>query len=87
MKIASDLDDFHQIMLKTLDFSNDSGEDQFDCSTKHSGNNFRAENYMHIHFMVVKKSVKKESKQAGDRKTSNVSHKTQNPANSSSNKL
>ena len=42
---------------------------------------------MHIHFMVVKKSVKKESKQAGDRKTSNVSHKTQNPANSSSNKL
>ena len=42
---------------------------------------------MHIHFMVVKKSVKKESKRAGDRKTSNVSHKTQNPANSSSNKL
>ena len=42
---------------------------------------------MHIHFMVVKKSVKKESKQAGDCKTSNVSHKTQNPVNSSSNKL
>lgn len=86
MKIASDLDDFHQIILKTLDFSNDSGEDQCDSSTKHSGNNFRDE-IMHIHFMVVKKSVKKESKQAGDHKTSNVSHKTQNPANSSSNKL
>lgn len=28
MKIASDLDDFHQVILKTLDFSSDSGEDQ-----------------------------------------------------------